>query len=239
VVVGAIDGRQATPATSGHERAVREEVEFFSGPDLVFGCRHIPLGGAVAGVVVCSPLPYQTGAAYLPDARLGRQLSRAGVVVQRFHYRGTGHSDGDPAGLTLDAMARDARDALAHLRHRCGVQQVGVVGTAAGAAVAALVARDLPGAPVALWEPFEPAAPDHSLTDLVGTGPRPLLMAAAGLGAGSEVGAASGLADDVAAWRSLAFDVQIVPPVGAPGGPGLVETTAAWFVRHLPAREQG
>ena len=55
-------------------------------------------------------------------------------------------------------MADDARDALVHLRDQCGVEHVGLVGTAAGATVAALVARDVPGAPVALWRPFEPAS---------------------------------------------------------------------------------
>jgi alpha/beta superfamily hydrolase len=209
-----------------------EEVEFFGGPDLVFGCRHTPEAPPVAGVVVCSPLPYGATTVYLPDARLGRHLARAGIVVQRFHYRGTGHSDGDPAAITLDTMADDARDALVHLRNQCGVGRVGVVGTAAGATVAALLARDLPGAPVALWRPFEPAAPDHRLMDLLGLGPRPLLVASAGL---TEAG---GLADDIAHWRSRSFDVETVPPSGPAGGPGLVETTVSWISRRLRAGDR-
>jgi alpha/beta superfamily hydrolase len=207
-----------------------EEVELFGGPDLLFGCRHVPPIPATAGVVVCSPLPYGSGTVYLPDARLGRHLARAGIVAQRFHYRGTGHSDGDAAAITLDTMVEDARDALDHMRQRCGAENVGLVGVAAGATVAALLARDLPGAPVALWRPFEPAAPDHRLADLLGLSPRPLLVAAAGLAAGG------GLADDVAHWRARSFDVETAPPSDLPGESGLVERTAAWFVRHLPMR---
>jgi alpha/beta superfamily hydrolase len=229
-MVGGVDGRQMTDT----ERvgAAHEEVELFGGPDLVFGCRHVPDEPPLAGVVVCSPLPYGATSVYLPDARLGRHLARAGIVAHRFHYRGTGHSDGDPAAITLGTMVDDARDALAHLRHRSGVEHVGLVGTAAGATVAALVARDLPGAPVALWRPFEPAAPDHRLMDLLGVGPRPLLVAAAGL---AEPG---GLADDIAHWRARSFDVETVPPVGPPGGPGIFETTVWWFVRHLAAGDR-
>ncbi|HEY8526437.1 MAG TPA: alpha/beta hydrolase [Acidimicrobiales bacterium] len=194
-----------------------EEVEFFGGPDLVFGCRHMPGGPPRAGVVVCSPLPYGATTVYLPDARLGRNLARAGIVAQRFHYRGTGHSDGDPAAVSLDTMVEDARAALAHLRQQCGLDQVGLLGAAAGATVAALVARDLPGAPVALWRPFEPAAPDHRLSDLLGLEPRPLLVAAAGLG-GPGVGGAGGPgAPGGVAWPGI--DVP-VGPGGVAWGPG-------------------
>lgn len=228
--MGASGGRQTTHTERGEDRAAHEEVEFFGGPDFMFGCRHVPAGVPIAAVLICSPLPYGTTAVYLPDARLGRHLARAGVVAQRFHYRGAGHSDGDPAARTLDSMADDARDALGHLRHRCGVELVGLVGTAAGATVAALVARDVPGAPVALWRPFEPAAPDQRLIDLLGTGARPLLVAAAGLGEGG------GLADDVAYWRSHAFEVETVPPVDPLGRSDLVEATVAWLARHLAAR---
>jgi alpha/beta superfamily hydrolase len=233
--MGAIDGWRTTHTEgdeAGGDGGTHEEVEFFGGPDLVFGCRHVPNGIATAGVVVCSPLPYGAVTVYLPDARLGCHLARAGIVVQRFHYRGTGHSDGDPAAITLDTMADDARDALAHLRQRSGVERVAVVGTAAGATIAALVARELPGAPVALWRPFEPAAPDHRLVDLIGQGPRPVLVAAAGLdGAG-------GLADDVAYWRSKSFDVETVPPSALSGETALIETTVGWLVRHLSGKDE-
>lgn len=230
-MVGTIDGRQASMADRSRARSVREEVELFGGLDLVFGCRHMPVDGAWAGVLVCSPLPYEVGAAHLPDARLARLLARSGVAVQRFHYRGTGHSDGDPAAVTLEAMADDAREALQRLQDQSGVETVGFVGTAAGATVAALVARDVPGVPVALWRPFEPASPDHRLTDMLGTGARPVLVAAAGLAE-----AAGGLADDVAFWRSHAFDVVTVPPMDVPGGAGVVEATGEWLVDRLRAR---
>jgi pimeloyl-ACP methyl ester carboxylesterase len=132
-----------------------EEVEFFGDYDqgLLFGCRHVPSGPVRAGLVVCPPILADFGANYQREVRLGRRLAAAGVVVQRFHPRGAGQSDGDGADLTLDSMIEDTRAAVTRLRERFPVETIAVMGTRFGALAASAVAAELDGAPVVLWEP--------------------------------------------------------------------------------------
>ena len=75
-------------------------------------------GPVRAGLVVCPPILADFGANYQREVRLGRQLAAAGIVVQRFHPRGAGQSDGDGVDLTLDSMIEDALAAVAQLRER-------------------------------------------------------------------------------------------------------------------------
>ena len=130
-----------------------EEVEFFGDRGLLFGCRHVPAGPVRAGLVVCPPILADFGANYQREVRLGRQLAAAGVVVQRFHPRGAGQSDGDGADLTLDSMIADTMAAVTHLRERSPVETVAVMGTRFGALAASAAAAELDEAPVVLWEP--------------------------------------------------------------------------------------
>ena len=133
--------------------ALREEIDLFGGPDLVFGCRHLPGVVSGAGVLVCLGPPSDGLVDEGRAARLGRRLADAGVAVQRFHYRGSWPSDGDPRVVGFDDLVEDAMRALDLLRDRAGVRGVGFVGARLGALVAARVARGEPGAPVALWAP--------------------------------------------------------------------------------------
>ena len=130
-----------------------EEVEFFGDHGLLFGCRHVPAGPVRAGLVVCPPILADFGANYQREVRLGRQLAAAGIVVQRFHPRGAGQSDGEGVDLTLDSMIEDTRAAVTRLRDRFPVDTVAVMGTRFGALAAVTVAAELGGAPVVLWEP--------------------------------------------------------------------------------------
>ena len=83
-----------------------EEIEFFGETESLFGCRHMPAStDASAGVVICSPLFTDATVNSHREMRVGRWLARAGIVAQRFHYRGTGESDGDPP-LRLQAPPR-------------------------------------------------------------------------------------------------------------------------------------
>jgi hypothetical protein len=131
-----------------------EEIEFFGETESLFGCRHMPASrDASAGVVICSPLFTDAPVNSHREMRVGRWLARAGIVAQRFHYRGTGESDGDPDKLSFATLLDDARQAAAHLRDHCGVERVGFLGSRISALVAARVARDFEGAPLALWQP--------------------------------------------------------------------------------------
>lgn len=155
------------PGADGHE-----EIEFFGGPELLFGCRHMPSSGVSTGVVICPPTLGDAEVNYHREARLGRWLARAGVAVQRFHHRGTGYSDGNPAQVGFAALLDDVRRAADHLHDRCGIDRIGFLGTRVGALVAARVARDFDGAPLALWQPV--VDPRRYLDDSVAMGLRPL-----------------------------------------------------------------
>lgn len=123
-----------------------------TGPRL-FGCLHTPSGVPRAGVIVCSPLHAEFAKNYGNEVLLARSLAREGLAVLRFHYRGQGHSDGEPNEIRLESLMEDSLRALSHLRSRTGVRRVGFVGCRLGGLVAAAAASSLDGAPLVLWEP--------------------------------------------------------------------------------------
>jgi alpha/beta superfamily hydrolase len=129
-----------------------EEVAFLGDEALLFGCLHIPAGEVRGGLVICSPILADFGANYQREVNLARHLAADGVAVQRFHPRGTGHSDGDAADLTLQSLIDDATQAFAHLRDRLPGRTIAVLGTRFSALVATRVAG-AHGQPLVLWEP--------------------------------------------------------------------------------------
>lgn len=142
-----------TPARLDGQDGTATEATFF-GPDDArrFGVTHIPATPTGAGVVICSPLGAELLRNNRREVTVSRRLAAAGVAVQRFHYLGAGSSDGERADLTVASMTEDAELAVAHLQERCGVEQVGFLGTRLGAMPAAAGAAAHDG-PLALWEP--------------------------------------------------------------------------------------
>jgi dienelactone hydrolase len=144
------------PARRVDERlGIAEEVEFFGGDVPLFGCRHLPVEARQRslGVVVCSPILTDFGANYRREVDLARQLAAAGVPVQRFHPRGTGHSAGDRLDLTLTAMVDDTLAAVERLMVTTEVERIALVGTRFAALAAAEAARRSGPVPIVLWEP--------------------------------------------------------------------------------------
>jgi pimeloyl-ACP methyl ester carboxylesterase len=80
-------------------------------------------------------------------AVLAAKLGEAGVASLRCDDRGTGQSTGDSRRVTLDTLARDARDALAILRREPAVDpaRVAIIGHSEGAIVAPMVAARTAG----------------------------------------------------------------------------------------------
>lgn len=150
-----LDDDQRAVRTDG-ETGIHEVAEFF-GPDRLkmFGCRHLPLGPPHNGVVVCSPLQAELVRNYRREVTLGRTLAAAGFAVQRFHYRGTGNSDGEIVDATLETMRDDAVEAAGWLARTQGLDRPTFVGTRWGAMVAgAAAARFGVSSPLVLWEPI-------------------------------------------------------------------------------------
>jgi pimeloyl-ACP methyl ester carboxylesterase len=133
-------------------------VEFFGPPGArCAGFTHVPDAEPVAGLVVCSSLFNEFTKNYRREVSLAHALAST-VAVQRFHYRGTGHSDDCAGGPTFESMLDDTMAAVDRLRALSGVDRVVVLGTRLGGLVAAAASTALGAAPVALIEPVvEPA----------------------------------------------------------------------------------
>jgi len=209
----------------------REEIELFGGKELLFGCRHMPDAGAKTAVVICPPTLTDAAINYHREARLGRWLARAGVAAQRFHYRGTGNSDGTPGTVSFSMLVEDAHRAARLLQERCGIDRIAFLGTRIGGLVAAYTARAFEGAPLALWQPvvdphryvdesvavgtsilgtplgrdlFDSAVVDN-LVDAIGVRARPLLL----VQLHRRVGLASDYRSAVGRWQARGFTVEV------------------------------
>ncbi len=132
---------------------IREEASFFGAGSLKrFGILHAPIGEPAAGLVICCPYQAEIHRNYRREVLLARRLAERGIAVQRFHYVGSGHSDGDPSSVTFDTMRDDALSAGDELARRTGVSTVGFLGTRWGGMVAASAAASR-GGNLCLWEP--------------------------------------------------------------------------------------
>jgi hypothetical protein len=136
----------------------REEVGFAGKGDRVFTSLHLPPFEPLAGVLICSSICSDFMANYQREVELARALAARGIAAQRFHYRGTGNSEGDPAALSFDSLCEDAREMSEVLRGRVAQAPVGLIGTRWGALAAAEVSRGFPGSPLVFWEPTTDAA---------------------------------------------------------------------------------
>ena len=147
-------GRSLARASRTDDSAgIREESSFF-GPqgDRCFSVLHLPLRQPTAGLVICSPYQAELLCNYRREVLQARRLAAEGIAVHRFHYRGSGHSDGETSRATVSAMLEDAEGAATILRERAGVERLAFLGTRWGGLVAAEAAARI-SAPLALWEP--------------------------------------------------------------------------------------
>lgn len=156
---GGDEAAQAGAVVVDSKRGFREVLEFVGdGADRLAASIHLPLGEVVGGVVVCPSLFNEFLKNYRREVVLARSLAARGIAVQRFQYRGTGNSDGDPLATTFESLGADAMAATDHLRETTGVSKVAFVGTRFGALPAAAAASTVTGAPVAVVEPVVSAS---------------------------------------------------------------------------------
>jgi alpha/beta superfamily hydrolase len=134
---------------------VREKIQF-GGPDSsrLFMCAYLPPRAATTAVVICPAFQSEFTRNYRREVLLARSLAAQGLAVQRFHYWGTGNSEGEIDALTLETMRRDALIATDSLIEKTGVERLAFVATRWGTLVAARTSRHFANAPVALWEPI-------------------------------------------------------------------------------------
>ena len=103
--------------------------------------------------MICPSIYAEFIAGYRMDVSLARALASRGVAVQRFHYRGVGHSDGEAEETTFATMRDDALAAAERLLERTGVGGPAFLGTRFGGLVAASAAAEYPGCPLVLVDP--------------------------------------------------------------------------------------
>jgi alpha/beta superfamily hydrolase len=142
------------------KRSGIEERVLFFGPESapLFGCLHAPLEPALATVVMCPSIDADFTMNYRRQVLLARFLAAAGIAVQRFHYRGTGNSFGDPAETTFETLRDDALSAAELALSDTASDSLAFLGAGWGALVAASAVHRFPSAPLILWEPVtEPA----------------------------------------------------------------------------------
>src|SRR5512134_2442447 len=99
-----------------------------------------PRGAAV----ICSPLLGEALRNYRREVLVARRLAEAGFVVERFHYRFSGNSDGQDEDLTFDSMREDALGVVDDIRERAPDGPLILLGARLGALVAASAAREHP-----------------------------------------------------------------------------------------------
>ena len=133
---------------------IREDIEFIgTGPERIFSTLHAPTGQAKGAVLLCSSILAELLSGYQEEVWLCRLLAEKGFAVRRFHYRGTGHSDGESEDITYEGLVEDARMVADHLRAETGLAGIGVIGTRVGAVVGATIVSEQPGMPLALIQP--------------------------------------------------------------------------------------
>lgn len=140
---------------------VRERASFVpcgAGDEQLFMCTYEPPGDPVGTVLICPSILADFLANYQREVNLARSLATAGLTVARFHYRGSGNSDGDPAAMTLSSLQSDAAWVAEKLNGWLPDRPIAFVGTRWGALSAAAAARDFIGAPLMLCEPVTDVA---------------------------------------------------------------------------------
>ena len=128
---------------------------FYFGPTeaKMIGWLHVPSGQARAAIVICPSTEAEMAQTRRREVLLARSLACRGFAVQRFQYRGSGNSYGDPSGMTFSSMLDDAAAAARHLSDATGVSAMGFVGVRLGGIVAAAAAGQIGPCPLVLWEP--------------------------------------------------------------------------------------
>jgi pimeloyl-ACP methyl ester carboxylesterase len=150
--VGGDGARSAMRTDSGG--GFSEEAGFFGpGPQRLFGVLHRPSGPALGGIVICPSIFAEFFTGYRMDVVLARALASRGLAVQRFHYRGEGHSDGGADEMTYATMREDALAAAQLLLDRAGIGRLAFLGTRFGGLLAASAASEHSGCPLVLCEP--------------------------------------------------------------------------------------
>jgi alpha/beta superfamily hydrolase len=123
----------------------------------LYGALYLPdtSGTAPVGLVLCPPFADEAVHAHRVLVDFAGRLADAGIPALVFDYAGTGDSEGEFEGTSLDSYERDIAGAVACLRRRTRVARCGLLGLRLGATLAERAARlDPTLAALVLWAPI-------------------------------------------------------------------------------------
>ena len=110
---------------------------FNAGTESLFGCFHKASAPARdCAIVLTNPLGHEYVQFHRVYRQFARMLAEAGFSVLRFDYTGTGDSSGDYPEWSLERWTKDIECAVAELRRRTSVTNIGVVGLRVGGSLA-------------------------------------------------------------------------------------------------------
>ncbi len=134
-----------------------KETPFFFPTDggQLFGVFHEAPPSARPSIVLCPPFLEEKLWAHRVLVSAARTLAQEGYPVLRFDCRGSGDSAGAFSSTTLETVQADVRSAIEQVRVLADRQTVSLIGVRFGAAIASLVAEEMPDVrELVLWAPI-------------------------------------------------------------------------------------
>jgi len=141
----------------------RESITLMNRGEKMFGIMHRPLSkGAHPVVLFCPGLAGTKSGRYRMFVSLAQELTKNGIGVFRFDYRGAGDSEGEFHDMTVSSKVEDTLVCLDFLLKSPDVDtnKIGILGRSLGGAIALLSACHF-GAikSIALWSPLFDGTP--------------------------------------------------------------------------------
>jgi pimeloyl-ACP methyl ester carboxylesterase len=138
---------------------VTKEIGYIGlGSEALFVAVTRPRYRATEAALICPPLHADFARNYRGEVILAEKLAAEGIVTARPHYRGLGHSSGDPASITLESMTADIKRTVELIQTRFDAERVVFIGCRLGGYVAAAAAASYPTSSLVMWDPvLEPS----------------------------------------------------------------------------------
>lgn len=130
---------------------------YFGKDDTLFGIYHTPQPDQNRDIafLLCASMGQEYIRAHRANRQLGLRLARAGFPAMRFDYYASGDSAGEDDEVSMVRWQADISTAIAELKRRSGVNQVGLIGLRLGATLAAMVGAQRGDiSHLVAWEPL-------------------------------------------------------------------------------------
>lgn len=153
----------------------RESVEFEVEGEKIFGIFHRPLNPKKTpypAVIISHGMAGHKTGRYRVYVDLATELSKRGIGVLRFDYRGSGDSEGNFESITLNDEVKDLIEAIEWVKNDPQVDndRIGLFGRSFGGTIAIMAAAEVTGVKsIALWAPLFSAQQWKDKWDFINT----------------------------------------------------------------------